>query len=85
MLADLVTATEFYLDSPDEARTALVESGMTRIPLEYYLGMDDYYRDRGARVSIEALDKMQEMQIDIGWQEERVDLETLVDMSYLPE
>lgn len=84
-LADLVTATQFYLESPDEARTALVESGMTRIPLEFYLGMNDYYRDPNARVDVEALDKMQEMQLDIGWQENRVDLNALVDMSYLPE
>lgn len=84
-LADLVTATQFYLEKPDEARTALVESGMTRIPLEFYLGMNDYYRDPDARVDVEALNKMQDMQLEIGWQENRVDLKDLVDMSYLPE
>ncbi len=84
-LADVVNATEIYLDRPDDARTALVESGMTRIPLQAYLGMNDYHRDRGARVDLQALDKMQEMQIELGWQRNRVDIPAVVDMTYLPQ
>lgn len=84
-LSDLVNATRFYEENPEAARTALVENGISMIPLQFYLGMEDYFRDPDARVDVEALEAMQDMQIEIGWQRQRVDIPSIVNMDFLPQ
>jgi hypothetical protein len=46
--------------------------------------MQDYYRDPDLKVSVESLERMQEIQIKAGYQEKPVDFKKLVDTSYLP-
>ena len=47
--------------------------------------MRDYYRDPTLQPDADALTKMQEFQVKAGFQKKRVDVETLVDLSYLPQ
>jgi ABC-type nitrate/sulfonate/bicarbonate transport system substrate-binding protein len=83
-LADVKTATRFYLDHPKEARQILIDKRMVRVTPDVYLNMKDYYRDPTLRPDISALEKMQEFQIKAGFQKKRVDVKSLVDLSYLP-
>jgi len=84
-LADLKVATQFYLDRPKEARQILIDRKFVRILPEIYLGMEDYDRDPSLRVDIDALKKMQDMQVAAGFQKKTSDIASLVDLSYLPQ
>jgi ABC-type nitrate/sulfonate/bicarbonate transport system substrate-binding protein len=83
-LADLQAATKFYLDHPKEARQILIDSKFVRVPPEIYLDMNDYDRDPHLRVNIDALKKMQDLQVSAGFQKKKADIDALVDLSYLP-
>jgi ABC-type nitrate/sulfonate/bicarbonate transport system substrate-binding protein len=83
-LADLVAATRYYAEHSKEARQALIDAKFVRLAPEVYFGMTDYYRTPSARIDVDALHKMQELQIKVGWQEKAADIGKLVDPSYLP-
>ncbi len=83
-LADLKTATQFYLENPREARQLLIDNKMVRVNPDVYVAMNDYYRDPTLRVDIEALEKMQAFQIKAGFQKKSADVRSLVDLGYLP-
>jgi ABC-type nitrate/sulfonate/bicarbonate transport system substrate-binding protein len=83
-LSDVKDATRFYLDKPREARQILIDAKMVRVSADVYLDMHDYYRDPSLRPDAEALKKVQEFQIKAGFQKKRVDIDAVVDTSYLP-
>jgi ABC-type nitrate/sulfonate/bicarbonate transport system substrate-binding protein len=82
-LADLQAATKFYLDNPREARQILIDKKFVRTPPDIYLDMQDYYRDPTMRVDIDALKKMQDVQVSAGFQKKTSDIESIVDLGYL--
>lgn len=84
MLEDLKAATAFYLGNPVEARQALIDTKMVRVPADVFLHMPDYYREPSLMVDVSALKKMQEGQIQAGFQKKRTDIDALVDLNYLP-
>ena len=69
---------------PREARQLLIDAKMVRVTPEVYLAMQDYYHEPSLRIDVEALEKMQEFQMKAGFQKKRVDVKSLVDLSYLP-
>ena len=83
-LADLVAATKYYDQNPKAARQALLDAKFVRLPETVYFDMLDYYRDPNARIDVEALKKMQDLQINVGWQDKPADINALVDLKYLP-
>lgn len=83
-LSDLVAATKYYEGNPKEARQALIDAKFVRLPSKVYFDMKDYYRTPSARVDIDALKKMQDLQMKAGWQEKAANIDKLVDLSYLP-
>src|SRR5262249_10144479 len=83
-LADFVAATRFYLESPKEARQALLDSKMVRLPAELFLNMHDHYRDPSGRISLEAMRNAQDAMLKVGYQKNPVDLEKFVDLGFLP-
>jgi ABC-type nitrate/sulfonate/bicarbonate transport system substrate-binding protein len=83
-LRDFVAATRWYLANPREARQALLDKRYVQIPPAVYFDMQDYYRDPTARISTDFLRKMQELHVKLGWQQKRVDVRKLVDLSLLP-
>jgi ABC-type nitrate/sulfonate/bicarbonate transport system substrate-binding protein len=83
-LSDVVSATTLYNKDPKAARKTLIDTRQVRISPAVYLPMKDYYRDPDAKVDVGALEKMQDAQIQNGFQSKRVDLKSIVDMSYLP-
>jgi ABC-type nitrate/sulfonate/bicarbonate transport system substrate-binding protein len=84
LLADLKAATRFYLDKPREARQLLIDAKMVRAAPDVYLAMNDYFHEPSLQVDVEALEKMQEVQIKAGFQKKPADVRSLVDLSYLP-
>jgi ABC-type nitrate/sulfonate/bicarbonate transport system substrate-binding protein len=83
-LSDVKDATRFYLEKPREARQILIDAKMVRVSPDVYLDMHDYYRDPSLRPDAEALKKVQEFQIKAGFQKKAVDVNTVIDTSYLP-
>jgi ABC-type nitrate/sulfonate/bicarbonate transport system substrate-binding protein len=83
-LSDLQDVTKFYLDHPKEARQILIDKKFVRVPADVYLDMEDYYRDPKLRVDVAALKQMQDLQVSAGFQKKKADVDSLVDMSYLP-
>lgn len=82
-LADLKATTGFYLSKTAEARQILLDAKMVRADPQIYLTMKDYYRDPTLRVSVESLEKMQRLQLDVKFQAKPVDVNSIVDLSYL--
>jgi ABC-type nitrate/sulfonate/bicarbonate transport system substrate-binding protein len=70
-LEDLKASMQFYLEKPREARQLLIDHKMVRVNPDVYLSMNDYYRDPTLRVDVEALEKMQAVQIAAGFQKKR--------------
>jgi ABC-type nitrate/sulfonate/bicarbonate transport system substrate-binding protein len=84
LLADLVVVNKYYGEHNRQAKQALIDAKVMRLDPEIYFAMKEYYREPGARIDPQALEKMQDMQIKAGFQKSRADLSKYVDMSYLP-
>ncbi len=82
-LADLKTAMQYYLSNTREAKQALVDAKLVRVPIEVYASMRDYYRDPTLKVDVAALEQMQAFQVSAGFQKKAIDVRSLVDLSYL--
>ncbi len=84
-LADLVASTRYYAANPQQARQALIDAKQVRIAPEIYLPMSDYYREASDKVDLQSLRKMQDILVAKGFQRKAVDIDKLVDLTYLPE
>jgi len=83
-IADLVASTKWYLANTRAARQALIDAKFVRTPPEVYLDSQDSYRDPACRIDIAAMNKMQDMQVELGFQKDKVDVTKVVDLSWLP-
>lgn len=83
-MADFAAATKFYVEKPKEARKALIDAKLVRVPEQLYVDMQDNYRNPTARIDVEALRKAQDVMLAQGHQKTRIDPAAFVDMSYLP-
>lgn len=83
-MADYLAATKFYVEKPKEARKALIDAKIVRVPEALYVNMQDNYRNPTARIDIEALKKAQDAAIAKGQQKKKVDPAEFVDLSFLP-
>jgi ABC-type nitrate/sulfonate/bicarbonate transport system substrate-binding protein len=84
MMVDFIAATKFYTEHPREARKALLDSKLVRIDPEVFYEMEDPYHEPTARLDVDGLAKMQDLQVAAGFQKQRADLSQYVDQSYLP-
>ena len=84
-LADYVAVTRYYLEHTDQAKRDLAKAGFVRTPVDIYVKNADWKRDPGARVNVESLKKLSGFMLDkLKWLEKPVDVEQMVDQSYLP-
>ena len=84
-LADYVAVTQYYLANTAQAKRDLHKAGFVRTPLEIYLKNADWKRDPNARVNVESLKKLTVfMREKLNWLEKPVNVDALVDQSYLP-
>ncbi len=84
-LADYVAATKYYLANVEQAKRDLHKAAFVRTPVELYVKSADWKRDPAARVDVASLKKLAGfMQEKLGWLEKPVNVDDLVDLSYLP-
>ena len=83
-LADLATATKWYIAHPREAKQALIDKKIVGIAPEAYFKLPDYKRDPSARPNLKALEQMQDMLVQYGFLEKKSDLSKVVDLSLSP-
>ena len=84
-LSDYVAVTRYYLANTEQAKRDLHKAGFVRTPLDIYLRNADWKRDPNARVNVESLKKLTAfMQQKLGWLDKPVDVDEMVDQSYLP-
>ena len=84
-LADYVAVTKYYLANMEQAKTDLHKAGFVRTPLPVYLKTSDWKRDPNARVDVESLKKLSAFMLDkLQWLEKPVNVDSMVDLSYLP-
>lgn len=63
-LDDVQSASEWYVDNLDEARTQFVEQEMTPVPLEVFLAAEDWYRPVDLAVSEAEIDQVIDLMVD---------------------
>ena len=84
-LADYVAVTKYYLANTEQAKRDLHKTGFVRTPLEIYVKNADWKRDPGGRVDVESLKKLSVFMLDkLQWIEKPVNVDSMVDQSYLP-
>jgi ABC-type nitrate/sulfonate/bicarbonate transport system substrate-binding protein len=83
-LADLATATKWYLANPREAKQALIDKKIVGIDPETYFKLPDYKRDPNARPNVKALEQMQDMLVEYHFLDKKTDLSKVVDLSLSP-
>ena len=84
-LADYVAVTKYYLSNMEQAKRDLHKAGFVRGAIESYLKNSDWRRDPNARVDVESLKKLSTFMLEkLKWLEKPVNVDQMVDLSYLP-
>jgi ABC-type nitrate/sulfonate/bicarbonate transport system substrate-binding protein len=84
-LADYVAVTKYYLSNMEQAKRDLHKAGFVRTPIDIYLKNADWKRDPDARVNVESLKKLSTfMHEKLQWLDKPVNVDGMVDQSYLP-
>jgi ABC-type nitrate/sulfonate/bicarbonate transport system substrate-binding protein len=84
-LADYVAVTKYYLANTDQAKRDLSKAGYVRTPVDIYVKNADWKRDPNARVNVESLKKLSTFMLDkLQWLEKPVNVDEMVDQSFLP-
>jgi len=84
-LADYVTVTKYYLTHTEQAKRDLAKAGFVRTPVDIYVKNADWKRDPNARVDVESLNKLATFMHDkLKWLDKPVNVDAMVDQSYLP-
>lgn len=84
-LADLVSATQFYLKNPRESGQQLIDARFVNIPLDTFTSMRRYDHPADNKVDMDSMRKMVDELAEFGYIKNKLDPATIVDMSYLPE
>ncbi len=84
-LADYVAANRYYLANTEQAKRDIQKAGFVRTPLDIYVKHADWKRDPDARVDVASLKKLAGLMLEkLAWLDKPVNLDELVDQSFLP-
>src|SRR5579885_2855305 len=83
-LSDFVAATKWYLANLKEARQILLDKKFVQTDPQVYLEMQDWYREPTGRITIDGMNREQDLLLKLGWQTKRIDVNELIDLSLLP-
>jgi len=84
-LADYVGVTRYYLKNMEQAKRDLHKAGFVRTPVEIYVKNHDWKRDPDARVNVDSLKKLTSFMLEkLQWLDKPVNVDEMVDQSYLP-
>ena len=84
-LADYVAATRYYLANREQAKRDLTAKGFVRTPVEVYVKTADWKREPNGRIDVDSLKKLATFMLEkLNWLEKPVNVDELVDQTYLP-
>ena len=84
-LADYVAVTKYYLSNTEQAKRDLHKAGFVKTPIDIYLKNADWKRDPNARVDVDSLKKLSTfMHEKLQWLDKPVNVDSMVDQSFLP-
>ena len=84
-LADYVAVTKYYLANTEQAKRDIHKAGFVRTPVDIYVKNADWKRDPNARVNVESLKKLSTFMLEkLQWLEKPVNVDGMVDQSFLP-
>ena len=84
-LADYVAVTKYYLSNMEQAKRDLHKAGFVKTPIDIYLKNADWKRDPNARVDVESLKKLSAFMLEkLQWLDKPVNVDSMVDQSFLP-
>ena len=84
-LADYVAVTGYYLANTAQAKADLHKAGFVRTPLPVYLKNSDWKRTASGRVDVDSLKKLSTLMLQkLQWLEKPVNVDAMIDQSYLP-
>jgi ABC-type nitrate/sulfonate/bicarbonate transport system substrate-binding protein len=84
-LSDYVAVTRYYLEHTEQAKRDLAKAGFVRTPVEIYVRNSDWKRDPNDRVNVASLKELSSFMLDrLHWLDKPVDVDAMVDQSYLP-
>jgi len=84
-LADYVAMTKWYLAHKEEGKRELAKAGFVRTPVEIYVKNADWKRTPDARLDVASLKKLSTFMLDkLQWLDKPVNVDEMVDQSYLP-
>jgi ABC-type nitrate/sulfonate/bicarbonate transport system substrate-binding protein len=84
-LADFVATTRWYTDHLQEARQVLIDKGFVQTPPELYLTLPDYFHEPSGRITTDGLSNEQDLLLKLGWQQSKLNVGDVVDMTLLPQ
>ncbi len=82
-ITDLVATTKYYESHLRESRQAIIDAKLVAMPPDVYFNMPDHVHAPGLKPSIDLLNKQQDFLIAEGLQEHRIDINSLVDLSFV--
>ena len=84
-LADYVAVTKYYLANTEQAKRDLAKAGFVRTPVDIYVKNADWKRDPNGRLDVDSLKKLAAfMHEKLQWLDKPVNVDAMVDQSYLP-
>lgn len=83
-LSDYVAALKYYNEHGQEARKLLIEKQKVKAEPDVYINMTDNNRSADGKVDPEGWSKIQDVLLQEKWLDKPVDLNAIIDMSYLP-
>ncbi|MFC5587780.1 ABC transporter substrate-binding protein [Sporosarcina soli] len=83
LVEDLQFMTQYYLENTVEARQKLLDAEFVLAEPEIYLNLTDYHRATDVSFDREGWDFVQDILLKEGWIEQEVDLDALIDDSFL--
>jgi ABC-type nitrate/sulfonate/bicarbonate transport system substrate-binding protein len=83
-VSDLKASTGYYDTHPADARKALIDAHLVRVDPSIYTTMQDYYRDPSLKLDVSSMQNVQNLLLKAGFQRKRIDVNSIVDMSYIP-
>src|SRR6267142_1322192 len=84
-LSDYVAVTKYYLANMEQSKRDLHKAGFVRTTVDIYVKNADWKRDPNARLNVDSLKKLSVYMLDkLQWLEKPVNVDEMVDQSYLP-
>jgi ABC-type nitrate/sulfonate/bicarbonate transport system substrate-binding protein len=83
-LSDLVDTSKWLTANLKEGRQALLDAKLVAMPPELFMSVKEYVSDPQLRPNVENLKKQEDTLLSAGFIEKKINIDSIVDTSYLP-